>query len=539
VAPRTETRVPPVTPPAARFVLLDQVPLGVCAVDSDLVVCFWNTCLAEWTGIAPSEILGKSLAVRFPHFAKARYALRLQGIFEGGPPTIFSSQLHPHLVPAPMPDGRLRIQHTVVTSIPAADGEGFEALLSIQDVTELTRRLEDQKRADQVRLEMEAHIQHAQKLESLGVLAGGIAHDFNNLLVGILGNADFVLQQLADDFSGRGNLEAVVKSAQRAADLSNQMLAYSGKGKLVILPLDLSEWVADAVDLLRLAISKKAALVCHLAEGLPAIEADPTQIRQVVMNLVTNASDALGVESGTLTLTTGTQECDSAYLTDSYLKEERPPGRYVFVDVEDTGHGMSAETQKRIFDPFFSTHVTGRGLGLAAVLGIVRGHHGVLKIHSVLGRGTKFRVLFPSSAKIIERPAAPPQIDPNWRSQETVLIADDEKVVREFAGAVLENAGIKVLTAADGEVALELYREHADEIAAVLLDMTMPKLSGEETLRAMRQVRGEVSVVLSSGYSEQEVTRRFTELGLVGFIQKPYLPQELLAKIREALTRSG
>ncbi len=531
----------------ARFALLDHIPLGVCVLDRDLGVRFWNICLAGWTGIDRSEILGRDLSELFPHLREPRYYLRLRGIFEGGPPTIFSSQLHPHLIPAELPDGRLRIQHTVVTPIPATAGRPsadrysagsgeFDALLSIQDVTDLTRRLEDQKRAEEERRRMEAQVQHAQKLESLGVLAGGIAHDFNNLLVGILGNADLAQRRAAGDFAGREQLRAIVKSARRAADLANQMLAYSGRGAFVTQALDLSEAVDDAVELLKAAISKKASLECRLEKGLPAIEADPTQIRQVTMNLVTNASDALEGGNGRITITTGTRECSRAWLKESYLKEDLAPGRYVYLEVRDSGSGMDEDTLARIFDPFFTTRFAGRGLGLAMVLGIVRGHRGAMKITSETDTGTTFQVLFPSSEKPAEPLTAPADDGGDaWSASDTVLVVDDEEMVRGLAEAVLQDAGLEVLTAADGEEGLETFRRHADEISVVLLDMTMPKLNGEETLAELRKLSPEVRVVLTSGYTEQDADRHVSGSPRIGFIQKPYLPADLIAKVREAL----
>ena len=532
---------------SSRYALLDHVPLGVCVLSSALTVRFWNTCLESWTGIPRARVLGSDLSDRFPHLKEPLYDQRLQMIFEGGPPTVFSSQLHRHVIPAPLPDGQLRIQHTMVTAI-RAEGSGFDALLSIQDVTDLTRRLEEHRalrhqalrearerqRAEEERRRLEAKIQNAQKLESLGVLAGGIAHDFNNLLVGIFGNADLALIKEKPSSPQRKYLESIITAAQRAANLSNQMLAFSGKGKFVTETVDLVELVRDVVHLLEMPLSKQARTRFELPEALD-VEADPTQIRQLMMNLITNAADAVGDSGGWITISGGTLECDSAYLSESYLLEDLPAGVYAYLDVADDGEGMSPETLAKIFDPFFTTKFAGRGMGLAAVLGIARGHRGTVRVTSELGQGTVFRVLLPAIEQ--RRPVEIlPEPEPlSLEGGETILIVDDEEAVRTVARRVLEDSGYRVMAAADGDESLEIFRRQGENIALVLLDMTMPRLSGHETLKELRRIRGSVTVVLSSGYSEEVARDHFADQQISGFLQKPYAPKELLAKVRAAL----
>jgi two-component system cell cycle sensor histidine kinase/response regulator CckA len=288
--------------------------------------------------------------------------------------------------------------------------------------------------------------------------------------------------------------------------------------------------------LLEASISKKVALRYDLAEVPMPIEGDPTQLRQVVMNLIINASDALDDESGVVTVSTGVMQATRDYLADAYLNVELPAGLYAYVEVIDTGCGMDEETLSKIFDPFFTTKFPGRGLGLAAVLGIVRGHRGALKVQSAPGRGSSFRVLFPCT----DQPAVPAEAEEALREPSrgagTVLVVDDEESVRAVARLMLERGGFSVLTAADGRAAVEVFREHRDRIALVLLDLTMPHLSGEEVLRELRHIRADVRVILSSGYNEQEVAQHQTEEGLVEFIQKPYSPAALIEKVRAALT---
>ncbi|MEM7584833.1 MAG: transporter substrate-binding domain-containing protein [Acidobacteriota bacterium] len=414
---------------------------------------------------------------------------------------------------------------------PLHDAEdGIYAVCAISaDVT-------DQKRAEEEKQKLEAQIQQAQKLESLGVLAGGIAHDFNNLLMGILGNTGLALLELDPDSSIRARLRDVESTSRRAADLCRQMLAYSGKGKFVVQPVDISQLVVDMTQLLEVSVSKKAVLERDFGSGLPTFEADATQIRQVVMNLITNASEALDDQSGTITVRTGVMDCDAEYLAQTYLAEPSAvPGRYVFREVRDTGTGMDEATRERIFDPFFSTKFAGRGLGLAATLGIVRGHRGALEVESTPGEGTVFRVLLPASEKPLLAQINETATPDAPLADGTILVVDDEEMVQTIARRVLERAGYKVLTAGDGEEGYEVFRRHAQEISLVLLDVTMPRMDGDEAYRRMRSFRSDLRVLLTSGYNEHEATQQLAGRGLAGFIQKPYAPAALLRKVREAL----
>lgn len=391
------------------------------------------------------------------------------------------------------------------------------------------------KTAEADRRQLEAQIQHAQKLESLGVLAGGIAHDFNNLLVGILGNADLGLLELPQSSPGRTYFHNIVVSAQRAADLCKQMLAYSGKGRFVIEGIHINGLIEEMIYLLEVSISKNAVLKCRLCANLPAVEGDPTQIRQVIMNLITNASEALEGKSGVITITTELLHCDDDYLSRLYLTEALQTGLYVCIEVSDTGCGMDLATLDRIYEPFFTTKFTGRGLGMAAVLGIVRGHKGAIKVYSEKGRGTTFKVLLPAAACALPQSEARQAADRAWRGTGTILVIDDEPGVRAICKETFQHYGLTVLTAADGVEGLEMYKQRYSEVAAVLLDMTMPRMNGDEVYREMRGIRPDVRVVLTSGYNEQEATSRFAGKGLAGFIQKPFRTDELVARFRDIL----
>lgn len=419
----------------------------------------------------------------------------------------------------------------------APDGSVVGTTGVARDVTE--RKLAEQKalRAEEERRKLELSVLQAQKLESLGVLAGGIAHDFNNLLTTIMGSADLALNEVSPLSPARLYLDDIDRVSRRAADLCRQLLAYSGKGRFVIHSLSLTDLVSEMAQLLSVSISKKALLKYEFGDSLPSVKADATQLRQVVMNLITNASEAIGDRGGNIILRTGVTYCDNAYFS-RVVDDTEPhdPGLYVYLEVADTGTGMDADMLARIFDPFFSTKFAGRGLGLAAVLGIVRGHKGALEVQSTLGEGTSFRVLLPAHDEAPESLEAP-RVEPrNFRAEGTVLLADDEETVRRLACHMLERAGFRVLLAADGREALSLFRQHRADVRLVVLDMTMPHLDGEACYRALREIDPAVKVILTSGYSEQEVFDRFDRSGLSGFVQKPYKMGAFLHEVEQALS---
>lgn len=395
----------------------------------------------------------------------------------------------------------------------------------------IARDISERIAADTERKRLEAQLRHTQKLESLGVLAGGIAHDFNNLLVGILGNAGLASKHLPNDAPIQKYLQRIEATAQRAAELTNQMLAYSGRGVFQVRPVNMSELAKEIGPLIQASISKKAILHYECPTGIPFIEGDVTQLHQVLINLIINASDAIGEEIGVITVRTGVTEVNKAYLAGTYVNNGLCEGRYVFLEVSDTGCGMDAETQTRLFDPFFSTKFTGRGLGLAVVLGIVRGHRGAISVSSETGKGSSFRVLFPEVILDISQNASSAKNNngnaKDWRHSGLVLVADDEENVREVAREMLEEHGLRVITARDGKEALDLFRQNIQEIEAVLLDLTMPMMNGQEVLEHIHALRPKTPVILSSGYTEKDIAGRSPHQSPAAFIQKPYLPDEL------------
>lgn len=398
------------------------------------------------------------------------------------------------------------------------------------------RLIKDRQHADAERLKMERRLLQSQKLESLGVMAGGIAHDFNNLLTAILGHADLALLTLPPNSPARASMQEIVKASRRAADLCQQLLAYTGKGKFVIEPVGLDDLMDEMNQILRTVVSKKVHLNICPHRNLPKIAGDPNQLRQVIINLVMNASEAIGEESGVVTVSTGVELCDRDYLRNTHLDDDLKEGLYVTLEVRDTGCGMDEMTRDRVFEPFFSTKFTGRGLGMAAVLGILRSHGGAIRVTSELGKGSVFKLYFPASEKMDE--VAPPDAlheEQAWQSQGTVLLVDDEQPVLGVAGRMLQLLGFTVKTARDGIEALEVYGGLKGEIVCVLLDLTMPRMSGEEAFEVLRRIDREVPIIISSGYSENDMAERFTDRDVSGFIQKPYRFNQLRHVLRRVL----
>jgi PAS domain S-box-containing protein len=422
------------------------------------------------------------------------------------------------------------LRWTLLRSMPSRLPDGSTVWEGIQlDVTEQKRAAEQLRiREDQVR--------QAQKMESIGVLAGGIAHDFNNLLTGILGNASLLLDSIPASDPNRSSIEDLVVSATRAADLTRQLLAYAGKGRFIVRPINISETVHQVSNLVRSSVPAIIGIDFDLDEGIPSAEADAGQIQQILMNLVLNASEAIGEQSGRITIRTRARSVDAAAIEESRL--DIPEGAYVSLEVQDTGPGMDDATRAKVFEPFFTTKFTGRGLGLAAVHGIVRAHKGAAMVDSRPGNGARFTVLLPAASAI-----APPKPEPargvqNLSAAGTVLVVDDEAAVRSVVKVTLQRLGYRVLLARNGIEAIETFQQAPHQIAVVLLDLTMPMMTGEETLHRLRAIRPDIPVLLSSGYSQVEVVQRFTGQGLAGFISKPFSPATLVAKIRSACAGS-
>jgi len=506
--------------------ILENIGEGYYEVDLRGNFVFFNHAMCAILGYDPSEMIGMNNRV----YMDEDNARRVFQIF---------NQVYRTGQTACVLDWELRRK----------DGGGCFVEVSVSLMTDpsgrpvgfrgIARDVSERLRAEQAHKAFEAQIQQAQKLESLGVLAGGIAHDFNNLLMSIMGNVDLALADVNPAAPACAYLREAETAAKRAAELCGQMLAYSGRGRFMIERINLNQVVEEMAQLLHVSISRRALLRWNLEPDLPSIEGDVTQIRQIVMNLIMNASEALGSNDGAVTLRTGSRLCDHEFLRQAYIADTLHEGRYAFIEVTDTGCGMDEATLSRIFDPFFTTKFAGRGLGLAAVLGIVRGHDGTVKVESTPGRGTVFSVFFPC------RDAAPPAkyAEPSgfagWRGVGTILIVDDEDAVRRVGKRMLEHFGFQALTADDGLHGVEVFRAHADTIRAVILDLTMPRMSGQEAFRAMRRIKPDIPVILSSGFPQEELTEDFVGEGVADFIQKPYQTAVLAQKLRRVLEGEG
>jgi two-component system, cell cycle sensor histidine kinase and response regulator CckA len=400
------------------------------------------------------------------------------------------------------------------------------------------RDITERNRAEEERRSLEAQLQHGQKLEELGVLAGGIAHDFNNILQIILGNVDLIQKIILKMSPARPFVDNIKRSVDRAALLTNQMLAYAGKKSISLQVLDLGAISGDIIHLIQSSVSKKVTLHMCLTQGLPLVEADAAQIQQVLMNLVLNASEALNEESGgVVTVSTMVLHCTEDYLSRNLAPNNNCEGDYVCLEVSDTGCGMNDETKKKLFDPFFTTKFTGRGLGMSAVLGIIRAHKGAILVESIPGKGTIIRVLFPAlprsqstaSEEGQEKSVATPGV------ANTILFVDDEPDMRDLGLLALGQMGYMVLTAADGLDAIEIFKAHFEEIACVLLDLSMPRMDGGQALLELRRIKPDVCVILASGYAEEELEARFTGQDVNAFLQKPYDIHALSETLKKVL----
>lgn len=403
------------------------------------------------------------------------------------------------------------------------DGETYR-IVQFFDLTE-RQALEEERRA------VEARMQESQRLESLGLLAGGVAHDFNNLLSGIMGNADLALFESGLPPGTRQRLEDIVTAGKHASELTRQLLAYSGKGRFVIEPVDLNHVIAEMNQILQVTISGNCVVRTNLGEKLPPIEADRSQIQQILMNLIINGAEACeGSSSGMVTVTTNTQEVNEAYLSQSDFAGSITPGLAVHVEVSDNGVGMTEETKRQLFEPFYTTKFTGRGLGMAAVLGIVRGHGGAIRVYSELGVGTTVKILLPALSE--EQVSNTVEELPKLEGMGSVLIVDDDVTVAGTADAILTRFGFDVTCVHSGRDALDWFTRNSEICAVVMLDLTMPDMDGEETFKHLRQIDPEVRVILMSGYNEQDATQAFVGKGLAGFLAKPFLVSDVVTAVQ-------
>ena len=504
------------------FTVMDSIPDRVYVKDADGRFTMVNKAAAAAFGMdSLHEVLGKTASDFFTEECADRILTDEQEVMRTGQPVIGREERETWV------DGRETWAST--TKVPLCDnhGEIIGTCGVSRDITERVRRQEEAKKLDE-------QIQQAERIESLSVMAGGIAHDFNNLLMAIIGNADLAAIDLDGDSSLNKHIDEIKSAALRAAELCNQMLSFAGKGRFVFQPIDLSRLARDMSELIRASVPRKIVIEYDMIPESLSIEGDTSQIQQLIMSLVTNAAEAIGDDEGVISVSSGVREYDEVALRDVISDEKLLPGRYAFLTVSDTGCGMDAETRKRMINPFFTTKFAGRGMGLPAVLGIMRGHGGGLDVVSGHDHGSALSVLFPCSGMYPKTESRLRRVAGEMGGG-TVLVVDDEELVLNLAISMIEHMGFAAISARDGIEAVEVFREHADEISLVLLDLTMPRLNGEEAFDEIRRIKADALVIISSGYTRENLMARFRGKGVVGFMHKPYELNTLRTKLCEVM----
>jgi two-component system cell cycle sensor histidine kinase/response regulator CckA len=464
-------------------------------------------------GLTSAEVSGKFVEEVFSEELAEKLTATYRRCLEAGTPIKYDDELD-------LPSGQ-RYFHSNLIPMRNGSGRIHQIVGACIDITDF-RRTQDQALA-------------RQKLESLGVLAGGIAHDFNNLLGGILAQAELAETELAVGSPPGQELQAIKTVAIRAGEMVRELMVYSGQDEARLEPLDLSRLVEEMLELVKISISKHATLIVDLPKNLPAVRANAVQMRQIVMNLITNASEALGDKEGVISVIIAKVESEQDALAE--CQSDASAGGRLRLEVRDTGGGMTAETVAKIFDPFFTTKVSGRGLGLAAVQGIVRSHGGAISVVSVPGQGSCFEILLPC----IGQPASDtPDIAIAASAHEsgsvagTVLVVEDEEILRLAISKMLRRERFSVIEAGDGTSGADLFRVNEPRIDVVLLDVTLPGMSGRDVLKEMRRIRPDVKVVLTTAFNKDNALSSIDEQHPWGYVRKPYQFRELISLLRKA-----
>ncbi|MDB4991532.1 MAG: sensor histidine kinase response regulator [Myxococcaceae bacterium] len=498
--------------------IVETTAEGVWLVDVVNVTTFVNPAMAQMLGLLPEQMLGRPMFDFMPQEshgdANQNVERRMHGIREV------------HEFPLRHVDGRE--VWTIMTTSPVYDDAGnYQGALAM--VTDATKKREAERERD----ELSARMVESQKVESLGVLAGGIAHDFNNLLAAIMGHVEIASQEPTLTARSHTALAHALAASQRAAGLTRQLLDYAGRSEVALKPIRLARQAVELVELLRASIPKRVSLEFVTSDPELAIMADPDRLQQATMNLVINAAESYGAQAGQVIVQVAREEVGPHGLSWLRSPDRVAPGPYVFLEVRDYGLGMSESTLRRVFEPFFTTKTSGRGLGLAATLGIVRAHGGHVTVRSKQGHGTTFRAYFPlcreNEAQVTEPTASLPTTTLRAR---TLLVVDDEPMVREFAQRLLETEGYQVLEAGSGGEALALLREHSQQIDGVLLDLSMPGMDGDALLSELRSFAPNLPVIVHSGHSIESTSERLLQWNIAGVLQKPYRAARLSEMVR-------
>jgi len=473
----------------------------------------FNPAEEQAVGLTNAEVSGKFVEEVFPEDLSKKLTANYRRCLEAGAPINYDDELN-------LPAGQ-RYFHSNL--IPKRNGSGriHRIVGACIDTTDF-KRTQDQALA-------------RQKLESLGVLAGGIAHDFNNLLGGIVAQAELAETELAGGSQPGQELQAIKNVAIRAGEMVRELMVYSGQDEARLEPLDLSRLVEDMLELVKISISKHATLIVDLPKNLPAVRANAVQIRQIVMNLITNASEALGDKEGVISVTV--TKVDPGQSAHSESQPNSSADRQLRLEVSDTGCGMTAETIAKIFDPFFTTKLSGRGLGLAAVQGIIRAHGGTINVVSAPGQGSRFEILLPcigQPARDTTDVALPTSVQESGTIAGTVLVVEDEEILRLAVSKMLRKENFSVIEAGDGTTGANLFLVNESRIDVVLLDLTLPGRSGSDVLKEMQRIRPDVKVVLTTAFNQDNALSSIGEERPWGYVQKPYQFRELIGLLRNA-----
>ncbi len=488
---------------------------GILVIDKNGTILEFNEEMTKLVGLSKAKLQGISIEEIHPCSQFPRVLALIETVLSSGSGELWETRI------VRSDKGIVFVQIKGCLSV--VNNE--EAIyLVFRDVSERRQLQLEQKR-------LQNQLQAAQKLESLGVLAGTIAHDFNNHLLGILGNAGLALLALEDEHPARQCVAEIESVALKATELTKQMLAYSGAEKGDLAAVDLRDVIESVGYLLEASTSKKISISYKIDLDLPKVQADSVQLQQVLINLITNASEAIGGEVGEIAILSGTLHASDGDLRSTCFNDELPAGKYIYFEVSDTGSGMTDEAMSRVFDPLFSSKAKGRGLGMAAVLGIVRSYRGAIDLRSEVGKGTTVRILLPTNGLMGEEAEISEEDLEHWETGGTVLVVDDEAVVRAVATRTLERFGFVIRTAQDGQDAVNQFTKYKDEIVAVLLDMSMPRLGGEEVIAVIQKLKPSTPVILSSGYPKTKAMEKFAGLDPAAFIQKPYLASDLAKQL--------
>ncbi len=496
--------------------LLENLPQCIFLKHPDLTYMSSNNNFARDVGINPSEVQGKTDFDFFSRDVAERIRENDLEVFAHG--VMVDSELEF------MKDGETCFIHTTKIPLKNSDDEITGLLVVYCDIT-------DQKKSQAEHEKLQEQMHQAQKLDGLGVLAGSIAHDFNNLLTGVLGNTYLAVKDLPESSPVRESIIEIENAANRAAELTNQMLVYSGRAQYMLKPVNLGVTMRDLRDLINASISEKIEIEFDISPNIPSVNADPSQIRQIILNLTTNAAEAIGENKGIIRIAVGRKKCVKSYLQQSLINiKHLEEGEYIYIQVADTGCGFNQEDTMKLFEPFHSTKFGGRGLGLAAVLGIARMHKAGIIVSSKANEGSTFTILLRESEELNETNKSIPHRTRDLselKGNGTILLVDDERIVRQVAERLIGMAGFTVMSASNGLEAIGLYQRYAGKIDCVLLDMTMPLMTGEEVLRELRELDKDVKIILSSGYNEADVKAHLKVDKPVGFLQKPYSYRKL------------